>query len=382
MNGACRPIRPLLAVAVSWLLGCSSTTSPQPSVTFVAVTAGRLHSCALTALHEAYCWGRNVYGALGDGTTRDSSAPVHVAAPFDFEAITAGFDHTCGLATTGAAYCWGANFNGELGDGTTTNRANPVAVAGGLAFRSLSAGEAHTCGVTTGGASFCWGAPLGPAPGGGVLPNRLRPTALSGPGFTEVSAGYEIACALTVGGTQYCWGLFPPGVDFADSTVASTAVPAPVGGGVTLRSISAGHKHACGVAADGRAYCWGRNQTGQVGDSGRSYASDPVAVAGAHIFVSVSAHSPSHSCGVTDARSAYCWGANHLGQLGNGSDSTGLVPKHVAGPHAFTDVSTGFYHSCGLTSDGRVYCWGYGGFGQLGGGTLTDAREPQAVRWN
>ena len=227
-----------------------------------------------------------------------------------------------------------------------------------------------------------WGAPLGPAPGGGVLPNRLRPTALSGPGFTEVSAGYEIACALTVGGTQYCWGLFPPGVDFADSTVASTAVPAPVGGGVTLRSISAGHKHACGVAADGRAYCWGRNQTGQVGDSGRSYASDPVAVAGAHIFVSVSAHSPSHSCGVTDARSAYCWGANHLGQLGNGSDSTGLVPKHVAGPHAFTDVSTGFYHSCGLTSDGRVYCWGYGGFGQLGGGTLTDAREPQAVRWN
>lgn len=373
-------MRLLRAVAVSWLLGCSSTTSPDPGVPFVAVTTGRLHSCALTARHEAYCWGRNAYGALGDGTTRDSSAPVRVAGAFDFEAITAGFDYTCGIATNGAAYCWGANFNGELGDGTTTNRADPVAVTGGLAFRSLSAGESHTCGVTTGGTSYCWGAPLGPAPGGGVLPNLLRPTALSGPGFTAVSSGYEIACAVTVGGTQYCWGLYPPGVDFTDSTVPSTAVPAPVGGGVTLRSISAGHKHACGLAPDGRAYCWGQNQTGQVGDSGSSYANDPVAVAGAHTFASVSAHSPSHSCGVTDSRSAFCWGANHLGQLGNGSDSTSLVPKQVAGALAFTDVTTGFNHTCGLTAEGDIYCWGYGGFGQLGSGTFTDTRQPQAVR--
>ncbi|HMA39083.1 MAG TPA: hypothetical protein VKP10_03340 [Gemmatimonadales bacterium] len=374
------PNRPLPAcLALFAALGCAESAGPVPDRRFTSAAAGNYHTCALTASRTAYCWGRNTNGALGDGTTQASAVPVRVATSIRFVAIIAGFDYSCGLAAGGVAYCWGDNFNGQLGDGTTTNRTTPVAVSGGLAFRSLSAGEAHTCGVTVDGASYCWGAPIGPAPGGGVLPNQLSPTPLAGPTFAEVSAGYEIACAITAAGAPYCWGLYPPGVTFADSSVPSAAEPLPVSGSVTLRTISAGHKHACGLDSNGRAYCWGENVSGQVGNGSHDYAPEPVPVSGDIVFAALSAHGPGHNCGVTPAHLAWCWGANAFGQLGTSSDSSSAIPARVVGGLAFVSISAGFGHTCGVTTGGKIYCWGYGAFGQLGAGAFADARHPQAV---
>jgi alpha-tubulin suppressor-like RCC1 family protein len=94
----------------------------------VRITAGSVHSCALTAAGEAYCWGRNTYGQVGDGTRTDRSAPVRVQARERFVALRASGSHTCGTTASHRNVCWGYNIDGQLGDGTRTHRARPVPV--------------------------------------------------------------------------------------------------------------------------------------------------------------------------------------------------------------------------------------------------------------
>src|SRR5664280_1798921 len=127
----------------------------------VQVVTGYAHTCALAPSGQAYCWGPNWNGRLGDNTTTDRSTPVAVQQPtgVTFTSITAGADESCGLTSAGAAYCWGRNGNGQLGDNTTTDRHIPVAVQqGGVTFASMTAGANHTCGITGAGAAYCWGA--------------------------------------------------------------------------------------------------------------------------------------------------------------------------------------------------------------------------------
>lgn len=137
---------------------CSAAPVPVSSAhAFASVSAGVAHTCAVTNEGAAYCWGRNVEGQLGDGSTASSSVPVLVLGDLQFVAVSAGNFHSCGLTASGAAYCWGGNHRGQLGDGSDSGSSNPTLVSGGLSFSSVCAGGAHTCGLTDDGAVYCWG---------------------------------------------------------------------------------------------------------------------------------------------------------------------------------------------------------------------------------
>lgn len=122
------------------------------------VAAGRFHTCAVSPLGQAWCWGQNEFGALGDDTSLDRALPVQpMGLPAPVVALSAGAGGTCAVLDDGAAYCWGSNANGQLGDGSRIHRARPVAVSGLGDGRMVSYGEEFSCGATRSLRAYCWG---------------------------------------------------------------------------------------------------------------------------------------------------------------------------------------------------------------------------------
>jgi alpha-tubulin suppressor-like RCC1 family protein len=171
-----------------------------------------------------------------------------------------------------------------------------------------------------------------------------------------------------------------------DGTGALVLVPGLVGGNMTFAAVSAGAAHACGVSILGAAFCWGYNAYGQLGDSAGANRLSPVLVRGGFAFVVLSAGG-GHTCGLTAEGAAYCWGVNVYGQLGNGTatgEATTTGPSSpilVAAPAGvqFAAVSAGGGHTCGLTAAGAAYCWGGNGQGALGDGSANDSSSPVLV---
>lgn len=319
------------------------------------VDAGGLHDCAVAIDNRAYCWGWNTFGQIGDGTSSyERPTPTLVTGGLSFRQISAGTSHSCGVTTANRAYCWGG---GGVGDGTNIRRLRPVRVAGGLNFRQISAGPTHTCGVTTDDRVYCWGDNVFGQLGNGTTGEI---------GYPELS-------------------------------------PVAVMGTLRFRAVSVGIYHSCGVTTADRAYCWGGDQWGQVGDGAasgtcqvsfntRPCRKKPTPVAGGYTWRQVDAGGGGgpgegqpdadggRTCGVTTDGRAFCWGDGTQGQNGDGARSIRTAPSKVAGDRLYRAVSTGHFHSCAVATDGRAFCWGYNPGGQLGDGTEGTTRlRPRAV---
>ena len=319
-----------------------------------------------------------------------------MSTPLSFLQLDAGTLHTCGVTTDNRAYCWGNNKydntplgiygTGQLGDGSTADRRRPVAVAGGLRFRQVSAGSYHTCGVTMDYRAYCWGwngygAGYYGALGDGTTTKRLTPVRVAGGHqFRQVSAGYLHTCGVRYTDNRaFCWGSNSYG-QLGDGTVMERRTPVAVAGTLRFRDVSVGIGHTCGVTADNRAYCWGMN-FGMLGDSTTVWRRTPTAVAaGTFSFRQVSAGA-SHTCAVTTDNRAFCWGHNGSGRIGDGkATSPRIWPRAVIGALRFREVIAGVHHTCGQTTTNLAYCWGYNKAGRLGDGTETPRSSPVPVR--
>jgi alpha-tubulin suppressor-like RCC1 family protein len=378
-------------------------TEPSARLTFVGISAAVFHSCGVVSKRAAYCWGLNSTAQLGNGDTTgiSVSTPVAVSGGLGFVAVSAGDEYTCGLTAGGAAYCWGIDVNHTLGNGSMTGPQRcainpirgwylpcssiPVAVSGGLTFMTVSAGDQHACGVTTGGAAYCWGlsqfGELGDGMVVGLVPSiTSSPRPVSGGlTFVTVSAGYGHTCGLTTDGAAYCWGWNAYG-QLGDGVTTSSSTPVAVSGGLTFAAVSAGFDHTCAVTTANAAYCWGHNDYGgKLGNGDTTSSSTPVAVSGGLTFAAVSAGNE-HTCGVTIAGAAYCWGENgYGGLLGNGDTTSSSTPVAVSGGLTFAAVSLGMYHTCGVTTASAAYCWGFNSYGELGNGSTANSRTPARV---
>jgi alpha-tubulin suppressor-like RCC1 family protein len=201
--------------------------------------------------------------------------------------------------------------------------------------------------------------------------------------FRSMSAGTSgHTCGVTTGDKAYCWGGNTDGGDFGalgDGTkVGFRLRPTAVVGGLLLRQVSAGWAHTCGVTTADRAYCWGLNTEGALGSGNNLGTNKPVAVLGGLRFRVVEAGAW-HSCGLTTAGKAYCWGNNAFGHLGDGTKQWRNVPVAVRGGHTFTQVSASWEHTCALEASGAAWCWGSNKFGQLGNGDKLTRLTPTKV---
>ncbi|MFW6078520.1 MAG: RCC1 domain-containing protein [Gemmatimonadota bacterium] len=249
---------------------------------FASISAGELHSCARAEDGDAYCWGNDDEGQLGDGefdNPRDS--PGAVAGGLSFAALDAGQSHTCGVTDEGDAYCWGLNGDGQLGDGSTERRPEPVAVVGDLTFEAIAAGGNHTCALTPDGEAYCWGFNASGELGVGTdtIDFSAEPLPVAGDlTFARITAGGAHTCGLTESGAAYCWGSNAFGEAGDGSGEDQRYEPSPVASSESFVRIVAGRLHSCGVTDEAVVYCWGDNFFGQLGDGGTDQRDTPYPV--------------------------------------------------------------------------------------------------------
>jgi alpha-tubulin suppressor-like RCC1 family protein len=309
---------------------------------FASISAGGPITCGLATDGAAYCWGSYSHGQQNGGSLpSERAAPAAVTGGLAFASVSAGYDHACGLTAGGVAYCWGSNVNGEIGDGTTTNRDTPTEVAGGRAFAAISAGVGYTCALTPTGDAYCWGASVAGELGDGRNESHATPEPVAGGlQFASISAGYVHSCAVTTSGAAYCWGSNESGRLGDGASGGESHSPVRVGGGISFSDIRAGLEHTCALADDGEAYCWGLNDAGileygagRLGDGSLTSRSTPTRVAGGLAFARVEVgHAGMQTCGLTAALRAYCWGGNRYGEVGDGTTVDRRVPSPVADP--------------------------------------------------
>jgi alpha-tubulin suppressor-like RCC1 family protein len=315
-------------------------------IPFTSITAGGVHTCALDAQGRAYCWGSDQYGQVARGEDNapfceEQRAPC-IRTPLriglsEVAAISAGGSHTCAIKRDGSAYCWGYGAYGRLGTGAPLNVYTPTPVAGDIRFRAIEAGGSFSCGLDVGGRAYCWGYNHLGQLGDGTAESRLEPVRVqTDVVFEAVTVGVATACGLTDDGTAHCWGANIDGelgtvgmVDRCD-TYDCVTTPVVVTGGYRFTGISAGSNHICGTTADG-GLCWGENDSWQLGtgDQDPRFAPTPLRRAG----LRAASAGYDHTCALDGAGRAYCWGVDWRGRIGQGVERAHATePTPVAPP--------------------------------------------------
>lgn len=206
----------------------------------VDVSAGGTHSCALLSTGAVKCWGSNAWGELGNdkaaGTVPISPTPVTVTGiASGATALSMGKGFGCAIINRGLK-CWGRNWYGALGDGTTFDRHVPTGVVGlGSGVAAVSAGADHVCALTTGAGVKCWGRNDFGQVGDGTTTNRWSPVDVAGltSGAVAVATGQYHSCALLRTGGVKCWGYNANG-QIGDGTTVNRPTPTPTSSLATL----------------------------------------------------------------------------------------------------------------------------------------------------
>jgi cysteine-rich repeat protein len=350
----------------------------------VAVDAGFDHACALLSSGSVMCWGENRVGQVGDGTTEQRNAPVEVLDLSNAVAVSAGADHTCAVLDTGGLKCWGGNGYGELGIEGFANQPVPVDVPGlESGVVAVSAGVMHSCALLDTGGLRCWGANDSGQVGDGTESARSAPVDVAGlsSGVAAVSAGSGSVCAVLETGQVRCWGENYDGQLGHDSSLFESPLPVDVrdlpAGAV---SVSVNWGQACAVLDTGEIACWGNNEYGQLGLGWPEQRTVPTRIPGFTSEASAISAGGYHTCAVSNAGGAWCWGADFDGQTGMGIPSTRQPPMRVIGlSSGVAGICSGEDFACALLEDASVSCWGYNEDGQLGNGTTDMGVSPVGV---
>lgn len=213
-----------------------------------------------------------------------------------------------------------------------------------------------------------------PPPATVSRPRYVPPTV---PESVNLSSGWAHACVLARNHTALCWGFNHFG-QLGDGSTTDRASPSPVVGLAGAVELSAGVTHTCARLSNGTVACWGLNAHGELGDGSNTTRFVPV-LAQPLGGVTQIASGDSFTCARLSNGTVACWGANEVGQLGDGTDIDRKVPTLVPGLTNVAEIAVGDAHGCARVTSGVVYCWGASSSGQVGDGFLTNHYRPAAV---
>lgn len=356
------------------------------------LSVGTNHACYVAG-GKVFCWGSNNEGQIGQHPTDvlRSSVPLEIPGLSNVTAVATGQRHTCVLKSDTTVHCFGASGPaiGNLSSGITYQ---PIQVLTGAA--SISAGGTHSCAVMTTGAVKCWGSGFsGQLGDGSGSSNHVPVEALAASEQAlVVSAGDQHTCAALAAGTVKCWGYNMEGA-LGDGSTTQRNTPVLVGlatgGNLTdAVSVSAGLRHSCAVTSANVAYCWGGNMYQELGSSTATGGSNTRA----HPVRSVRASSTPisdaagisagdyYTCLVRTGGTVACFGDNSYGQIGNGTggSTANQGPETVASVSGALAVTTGKEASCAVSAT-TLWCWGNSSNGKLGNGSTSNATVADAT---
>jgi alpha-tubulin suppressor-like RCC1 family protein len=376
------------------------------------ISSGQYHTCGIYATDgQAYCWGQNNYGQLGNGTTIDSVVPVKVATggssaiPSNTTVlhISSGISRTCAIASDNLAYCWGQNDYGQLGNGSAADddphpyataviRGGTSSISTGTTFRKVETGGNRSCAITSDDLAHCWGY----SDAGGPIPKVIAKGAIPASAtFKDLTVGSNFYCVIANNDLAYCSGNNNIFGQLGNGTTSSGLPTAVLRGGTseipstaTFKSISVGDGFAaCAIDNNDLAYCWGIGSV--LGNGTTNNSPSPVAVTrggtseipSTATFKSISVGTFA-ACAIDNNDLAYCWGTNS--SLGNGSISGSSLPvavlrggtSAISSAVTYKSISTGGAYACVIASDDLTYCWGNNTSGQLGDYSTTTRSAP------
>ena len=354
-------------------------------------------------------------GALTDATAASTQSQARMRY------LSAGDNHTCIVLSDNTVKCFGMGAEGQLGSGTTDNigdgtgssvaTASAVSLGAGRTARSISAGASHTCALLDNASVKCWGSGLYGRLGYADSNNRgdasgqmgdSLPAVALGTGRTalQISVGAQHSCALLDNYTVKCWGRGNYGQLGIGSTatigdgageMGDSLVAVAFASGRSARAIAAGSNHTCALLDNASVVCWGRGNSGQLGQGATSnighsgsatVASTPAIDLGTGRTALALSAGDAHTCAILDNATLKCWGSGGNGRLGSGAtnnlgdganemgNALGIVD--VGSGRTARAISAGIAHTCAVLDNASVKCWGNGGFGRLGYGNQND----------
>ena len=414
--------------------------------TAVAVSAGAYHTCAILDNGDLKCWGWDDYGQLGDGgtntaTNAPSSTAIDLGTGRTAVAMSTGETHTCAILDNGEAKCWGRDLFGQLGDGgsntatnapsstaidlgtgrtmavserdldgdgvlnifdstpytPTTNPSNPLPQRNVPGFQegsiftnqTLASGGSHTCAILDNGSVSCWGLGTTGQIGDETFTSRNISTPTSSLGAerfaVSTSSGGDFTCVILDDGSVSCWGFNGNG-RLGDGTTVDRNTPTQtlnLGIGRTAVAISAGAQHSCALLDNGSVSCWGYANLGALGNGsvpgGEQHTPTLTSTLGVNRSAVAISSGGLHTCAILDNGSISCWGYGSGGRLGNADTSNKFIPtltSSLGASRTAVALSSGDSHTCAILDDGSVSCWGDGGSGRLGNGGTSNQNSP------
>lgn len=300
----------------------SSPVSVVGDHSFVHLAVGNTYLTALKADGSAWGWGTNTTGYVGDNTTTDRSSPTSVVGGHSFATVGPGI----GLKSDGTAWLWGDNSQGAVGDQSVTNRSSPTSVIGNHSFRFVTRTSTFAIGLKA-DSTWAWGNAANGKLGQSGLTNRSSPVSVLGNhSFVFASVGGDHTVALKNDGSVWAWGVGTTGELGQSTTAVNRSSPISVQGNIRFISVSAGGTtgsggFSVGIAYDGTAWTWGYNGNGQLGDNSTTNRSSPISVIGDHSFIAIAA-GPAHVIALKPDGTIWAWGANSAGSGGAIGDNT------------------------------------------------------------
>ncbi len=307
-----------------------------------------------------------------DGVSDTTNAAESVdldTLPSEWLDLAAGEEHLCGIAADQSVWCWDAGRRDAAVSAALASN-DPQQVDAGP-WKSITAGSYYTCGIKTDDTAWCWGSV------GDEDPSYSEPVEVAGDAsWRTLSASWFNTCGIQADGSAWCWGTNEHGALGDGSEAKASDAPVEVAGDGTWTDISVGHYSACGIKDDGSAWCWGWNMGGALGDGTTDDSTTPVRVLGDHVWRQIST-AYFHTCAIDTDDALWCWG--HLDENPKTDPGPQLSPIEVAPGTHWSTLTTGSGITCGITTDHEASCWGWNGNGQLGSNVTDSTTTPTPV---